>query len=761
MDNARKKLFTRLTILFWVLVLSPALVISIMLLKASYSDLPTFEELENPNSNLATEVFSADNQLLGKYFQENRTNVKFDELPPHMVQALIATEDERFMQHSGIDIRALFRVIKGVLTNNMSQGGGSTITQQLAKMLFHKRNRNIWDVIDQKFQEWIIAVRLERQYTKEEIITLYLNKFDFVNNAVGVKSAAQVYFNNTPDSLTIEQSAMLIGMAKNPALYNPVRRPDTVMHRRMVVLKQMEKQDYITQEEYDSLRVLPLGLAFNRVDHAEGLATYFRENLRAEIKRLFSDTLPNGLPVIMKEDSTPYNIYKDGLKVYTTIDSRMQRYAEEAVKKHLKEYLQPEFHKDLKNRSASVRRKAPFDWRVTDREVENILKSAIKNTDRYWYYKQKGMKWDSIEYYFNQPTPTTVFSWDGDIDTVISPLDSIKYTKAFLRAGFMSMDPHTGFVKAWVGGPEFKYFKYDHVKQGKNQVGSTFKPFVYATAVREGLSPCTKVPNVITCFDMPEGQDQWCPKNSTGKYEGVVSLKYGLAHSMNTVTAWVMKRYGPEAVIKLAKDMGITSELEPVPSLCLGTADLSLYELVGANATFANKGLWIEPSIIIRIEDKNGNTIYDVSPNANEAMDENTAYAMLDLMKGVVDYGSGNRLRRNYEYGNLSQPIAGKTGTTQSNSDGWFVGITPDLVSGAWVGGEDRSIRFAKSALGQGAVMALPIWGYYMNSIYADTSIHISKGDFERPAGLVGNITDCDDHKSSIDQGFDDESSGW
>lgn len=758
----KRKNFRKLILLFWLMLLLPFLVIGIMLIKAANSNLPTFEELENPKSNLATEVFSADNQVLGKYFQENRTNVRFEELPESLVQALIATEDERYYSHSGIDIQALLRVAKGVLTNNLSQGGGSTITQQLAKMLFHKRNKNIWEVINQKFQEWIIAVQLERQYTKEEIITLYLNRFDFVNNAVGVKSAAQVYFNTIPDSLTIEQCAMLVGMAKNPALYNPVRRPDTVMHRRMIVLKQMQKQDYITQEEYDSLRVLPLDLDFSRVDHAKGLAPYFREILRAELKDLFSDTLPTGLPRIMKEDSTFYNIYKDGLKIYTTIDSRLQRYAEQAVRKHLRNYLQPEFEKDLNGRSRTSRAKAPFDWRVTDKEIEQILTASIKQTPRYYEYKLRNLPWDSVWYYFNQPTEMTVFSWEGDIDTVMTPLDSIKYTKTFLRAGFMSMEPQTGFVKAWVGGPDFRYFKYDHVQQGKNQVGSTFKPFVYATAVREGLSPCTKVSNVVTCFDMPEGQEQWCPKNSSGKYEGIVSLKYGLAHSMNTITAWVMKRYGPEAVIKLAKDMGIKSELEPVPSLCLGTADLSLYELVGANSTFANKGIWIEPSIILRIEDKNGNTIYDAAPKANEAMDEVTAYSMLELMKGVVDYGSGNRLRRNYEYGKLTQPIAGKTGTTQSNSDGWFVGITPDLVSGVWVGGEDRSIRFSKNSLGQGAVMALPIWGYYMNQVYADTSLTISQEDFEKPASIDGNPFDCDETNLDPDAGFqDDESLNW
>ena len=755
----KRKNFRKLILLFWLMLLLPFLVIGIMLIKAANSNLPTFEELENPKSNLATEVFSADNQVLGKYFQENRTNVRFEELPESLVQALIATEDERYYSHSGIDIQALLRVAKGVLTNNLSQGGGSTITQQLAKMLFHKRNKNIWEVINQKFQEWIIAVQLERQYTKEEIITLYLNRFDFVNNAVGVKSAAQVYFNTIPDSLTIEQCAMLVGMAKNPALYNPVRRPDTVMHRRMIVLKQMQKQDYITQEEYDSLRVLPLDLDFSRVDHAKGLAPYFREILRAELKDLFSDTLPTGLPRIMKEDSTFYNIYKDGLKIYTTIDSRLQRYAEQAVRKHLRNYLQPEFEKDLNGRSRTSRAKAPFDWRVTDKEIEQILTASIKQTPRYYEYKLRNLPWDSVWYYFNQPTEMTVFSWEGDIDTVMTPLDSIKYTKTFLRAGFMSMEPQTGFVKAWVGGPDFRYFKYDHVQQGKNQVGSTFKPFVYATAVREGLSPCTKVSNVVTCFDMPEGQEQWCPKNSSGKYEGIVSLKYGLAHSMNTITAWVMKRYGPEAVIKLAKDMGIKSELEPVPSLCLGTADLSLYELVGANSTFANKGIWIEPSIILRIEDKNGNTIYDAAPKANEAMDEVTAYSMLELMKGVVDYGSGNRLRRNYEYGKLTQPIAGKTGTTQSNSDGWFVGITPDLVSGVWVGGEDRSIRFSKNSLGQGAVMALPIWGYYMNQVYADTSLTISQEDFEKPASIDGNPFDCDETNLDPDAGFQDDES--
>lgn len=805
--SSHRKLFVWLLIFFWVALLTPFIFISSMLWWASNSDLPSFKELENPKSNLATEIYTADHKLLGKYFRENRSNANFDELSPHLINALVATEDERYYEHSGVDIYALGRVVKGVLTMSSSKGGGSTISQQLAKMLFHERALGTWDRVQQKFQEWIIAARIERQYTKDEIIAMYFNKFDFVNNAVGIKSAAQVYFDSTPDSLRIEQAAMLVGMAKNPSLFNPVRRPDTTLHRRMIVLAQMKKQEMITQEEYDSLRVLPLGLNFSRVDHAEGKAPYFREILRAEVTKLLEKKDPKtGEYLYTDPAGEPYDLYSDGLKIYTTLDSRMQEYAEWAVHEHMSKELQADFFKNL-NR---YWKNPPFSNDLTEAQIKRILDSGIKRSKRYrrlaglecyecerpaFYIEtieEEGTEYlfcdpekngcghtrrktppDSIPVIFETPTEMSVFSYKGHIDTVLSPLDSIKYYKSFLQAGLMSMDPKTGFVKAWVGGVNFKYFQYDHVKQAKRQVGSTFKPLVYATAIREGLSPCHKVPNVPVTFK--EGEygllDDWTPKNSDGEYGDIVTLKFGLANSMNTVTAWVMKQYGPEAVMQLARDMGITSKMDPVPSLALGVADISVFEMVAANSTFANKGVYVEPIIITRIEDSNGNAIYDVIPETNEAMDEVTAYAMLDLMKAVTvgavhpetkkKTSTGMRIRfQQRPYGGISWdiPVAGKTGTTQNNSDGWFMGITPDLVTGVWVGAEDRSVRFATTALGQGANTALPIWGYYMNKVYDDPTLDISKEDFEKPKGKINIQLDCEeDQDGDLDFGGDND----
>ncbi|MBP7448867.1 MAG: transglycosylase domain-containing protein [Flavobacteriales bacterium] len=770
---------------WWGLVLAPVLGLFLMLVLAAFSDLPGTEDLENPRSDLATAILFSDGSQMGQYYRENRIPVDYERISPHVVNALIATEDERFREHSGIDVRGTLRaaVYLG------KKGGASTLTQQLAKMLFTDRSPNFVKRTFQKFQEWIISARLERQYTKNEIIAMYLNRFDWINQAVGINSAARVYFNTTPDSLRIEEAALLVGMCKNPALFNPLRRPDTTLTRRMVVLDQMRKNGFLTTTEYDSLKSMPIGLRFQRVDHTEGPAPYFREVLRAKLVALFAEKNEDGSYRYAKADGTPYDIYTDGLKVYTTLDRRMQQYAEWGLQEHLRNELQPDFFKDL-----AKKKNRPFDFRVSEEEIKGILNTAMKRSVRYKVLtgKQCGncerpakyietkqhegrkhyhcrpdlggcdtywpvVKESEIPGIFDTPTKMRVFTWKGERDTVMSPMDSIRYYKGFLQSGLLSMDPHTGFVKAWVGGIDFKHFQYDHVEQARRQVGSTFKPFVYATALREGMDLCREVPNQRVCFDMPPGQPDWCPENSDAVYGGMVTLEYALANSMNTVTAWLMKQYGPQAVTVLARHMGVKSPLEAVPSLCLGVADLTLMEMTGAFSSFANQGVYIEPITFTRIEDKNGNTVYDVTPNTYEALDEITAYKMLKILKGVTDgaynpssgrvVGTGLRLRTSWgnraRYANIKFPTAGKTGTTQNNSDGWFIGITPDLVTGVWTGADDRSVRFSSTDKGQGANMALPVYGYYMNRVYADTSITISTGDFEVPAGFDASSLNC------------------
>ena len=813
-----KKRIRLFVLLFWVAVLGPGLGITATMYMAAndyLGKLPTFEELENPNTNLATEIYSADGKILGKYFKENRTNIIYEDLSSHLSNALIATEDERFYSHSGVDFKGLVRAVLYLGT----KGGASTVTQQLSKMLFTKKPAHKLKRVVQKMKEWVIAGRLERQYTKNEIIAMYFNKLDFVNNAVGIKSASNVYFGVDPAYLQVEQAALLVGMAKNPSLFNPIRRPDTTLHRRNVVLSQMRKNEFISTSEYDSLIQIPLELDYNIVDHKEGLAPYFREILRSQIKSLFSekDSLGNYKYHKAGNPKEPYNIYRDGLKIYTTIDSRLQKYAENAVTTHLKNELQDDLFRDLKKRN---KKKYPFDWRVSTEQVESILNRAMKQTQRYriltgkecancgrrgkvinhtttesgenvfactaedCLFERHAIPKDSIEILFNTPDTMSVFTWQGDRDTVMTPMDSIRYYKSFLQAGLMSMDPRTGFIKAWVGGIDYHHFKYDHVKQGKRQVGSTFKPFVYSLAIQNGLSPCYEVPNVPVIFQKEKwGMDKdWSPQNSDRLYGCSVSLKYGLANSMNTVTAWVLSQYGSEApknVIRLARKMGITSYLPPVPSICLGVADISLYEMVGANSTFVNKGVWTEPIFITRIEDKNGNVIQDFIPHTREAMSEETAYVMLNLMKGVVDgvysqcmgdrmkanrakYGRGSVMYRpgtgmrirgrkteKRPYVGIKYPMAGKTGTTQNNSDGWFMGLTPDLVTGVWVGAEDRGVRFSRTSLGQGANTALPIYGYYMNDVYEDEDIAISKKDFEKPKKPLSIELNCTRFKYS------------
>lgn len=733
----------------WVIVWFPFITLFLIAFLASrnvFGKLPGVEELQNPKSNVATVILSEDGKILGKYYSENRVNAEYKELSSWLIKALLATEDIRFNEHSGIDIKALFRSAFGVITGS-SKGGGSTLTQQLAKMMFPREKLSKPQLALRKIKEWIIALRLEKNYTKEEILTMYLNRFDFLNLAVGIKSASKIYFSTTPDSLNIQQSAMLVGMAQNPSLYNPLRFPERTLKRRNVVLYQMKKYKFITPALYDSLVKLPLGLKFNPESHNEGLATYFREYIREFVLK---DWCKNH---INPETGEPYNLYKDGLKIYTTIDSRMQYYAEQAVAEHMRD-LQIAFFKECKNK-----RNAPFAWNLTKKEIEDIMLTSAKRSDRYRELKKQGWKEEDILKTFHQKTPMRVYTLNGEKDTVMTPWDSIRYYKTFLQCGFMAMEPQTGFVKAWVGGINYKHFKYDHVKLSKRQVGSTFKPFVYALAIQEGYSPCYQVPNVRTCITDDMG-NEWCPDNSDGeKGTGkLVTLRYALANSINYISAWLMKQFGPHAVVQLARRLGITSDLPEVPSLCLGTADISLYEMVGANSTFANKGTYIEPIFITRIEDKNGKVLEQFTPKMNEVFSEDKAYIMLQLMRGVVDYGTGVRLR--YKYG-LRNPIAGKTGTTQNNSDGWFIGLTPDLVAGAWVGGDERSIHFNTLEMGQGASMALPIWAKFFQKVYADKSLKVSQGDFERPKNLGNVELDCSKYDKNQDQNIDVKARDW
>jgi penicillin-binding protein 1A len=756
------------TICFWSVILFIFLTTSIYFFLSSrgvFGFMPTFEQLENPSENLATRIYSSDLELLGTYFRENRSQISFNELSPYLIDALVATEDIRYYKHSGIDFKALPRVFSG-LAGGGSKGGGSTITQQLAKMLFpRKENMSKIEIANRKFQEWIIAVKLERSFTKEEIIEMYLNKFDFLNLAVGIESAARVYFDTTPGALNITQSAMLIGMAQNPSLFNPLKRPEETLHRRNIVLSQMLKYDFITQEAFDTLKLKPLGIKFQKADHNVGSATYFREFLRMWLtankpdlanysdKREYiedsinwtNDPSYGWCNKNFKPDGTAYDIYSDGLQLYTTINSRMQRYAEEAVAEHMGGFIQDAFFKDQKNR-----KKAPFAYDMTDEQIESLMNSSMKRSDRWRALKAFGMREDSIILSFNTPTRMSIFSWKGDIDTVMTPMDSILYYKFYLRAGFMSMEPQTGYVRAYVGGIDYKHFKFDQVSKARRQVGSTIKPFIYCLAMQNGYSPCTKVPNVEVTFKMPVGSPKefYTPQYSPSKLDGeMITLKMGLAQSLNQISAWVLKQFSPQAAIAIAKKMGVNSQIDPYPSICVGAAEVLLNEMVGAYCTFANKGIYTRPMFITRIEDKNGNVLATFSPRQTEAISEETAYLMIDLMKGVVDMGTSTRLRSQYK---LMNEIAGKTGTTNNQSDGWFVGICPDLVSGAWVGGEERSIHFQYITLGQGAALALPIWGLYMQKVYADPKLPYSRdAKFERPNNISVEL-DCDEYNKNF-----------
>ncbi len=725
----------------WLLIWSPFIILFILLTLISceiFFDLPSVEELQNPKSNLATVIYSCDGKTLGKYYAENRVSVKYYELDKDLVDALIATEDARFKEHSGVDLRALGRAVFGALTGKSSSGGGSTLSQQLAKMMFPRQKLSKPKMMIQKLKEWVIAARLEKNYTKDEILSLYLNKFDFLNQAVGVKSAAQIYFNRGQDSLEIQQAAMLIGMAKNPSLFNPIKKADTTLHRRNVVMMQMVVNGSLKKEKYDSLKKLPLGIIYHPEDHNDGLAPYFREYLREYFLKTWCEKHIN------PETNKPYNIYRDGLKLYTTIDSRMQQYAEEAVHEHMTE-LQTQFTKECK-----TKKNAPFAWNVTKEQIQNIMMSSMKRSDRYRSLKNAGLSSDQILIEFKKPLKMVVYSLRGDIDTLMSPWDSIRYYKSFLHTGFVSIEPSTGYVKAWVGGINHRHFKFDHVKVGRRQVGSTFKPFVYALAIQEGYSPCYQVPNVRTCIDIP-GQAPWCPDNSDGdKGTGkMVTLRYALAGSINYVTAWVMKQFGPDAVITLVRRLGITAPIDAVPSIALGTPDISVFEMVAANSTFANQGTYVQPTFITRIEDKNGKVLEEFIPTTDEVFSEEKAYAMIQLMRGVVDRGTGSRLRGRFK---LMNEIAGKTGTTQFNADGWFIGLTPELVAGCWTGGEERSVHFNSTNEGQGASMALPIWGKFFQKVYADRTLKITKNGFKKPANMGDIELDCSAYDAQTDK---------
>jgi penicillin-binding protein 1A len=729
---------------FWIFYLSVLTFILLLFLVISLGWLgfmPSFEELENPKSNLASEIISADQQILGTYYIENRSNVTYREISPHLIHALLATEDIRFSRHSGIDFKANFRVAFGLMTGQ-DRGGGSTITQQLAKNLFpRKPDIGKAELVLFKLKEWITATKLERNYTKEEIAAMYLNSVSFGSQAFGARLASRTFFNKEPIDLTIEESALLIGILKAPSYYSPVRHPDRALQRRETVLGQMRKYDFITQAEYDSIQQLPIDMSkYMILDHTSGIAQYFRELIRIKLNE-WCETHK-------KTDGTPYNLYKDGLKIYTTINSLYQQYAEEAVREHLSQTIQPDFYKHWKNVP-----NAPFIFPDSDpaTEIKKLMTQAMKRSDRYRSLKEAGVPDDSVQLVFNTRIPMTIFSWDGPMDTIMSPMDSIRYYKFLYRASLMSVEPNTGFVRAYVGGPDFKYFQYDNVTVGKRQVGSTFKPFLYTLAMQEGeFSPCTEVPNIPCSIQLYDGS-LWEPKNTSEyKLGQMISLKEALAHSNNWISAFLIKRYSPEAVITITQKMGVTSEIPAVYSIALGSADLSLYEMVGALNTFVNKGVYIEPIFITRIEDGYGNVLERFIPRINEAMSEETAYLMIELMKGVVQTGTGIRLR--YRYG-FTNPIAGKTGTTQNQSDGWFIGMTPELVTGIWAGCEDRAAHFRSLTLGQGANTALPIWAIYMKKIYGDPNLHVSTGDFEKPLHPLSVNIDCTGGQDTGKQG--------
>jgi penicillin-binding protein 1A len=746
---------------FWSLFIFPFIVVItlfILISNGKLGPMPSFAELENPEYYLAAQVISEDGVVLGKISIENRTWTEFKELSHYLTDALIATEDVRYNRHSGIDIKGLGRAAIRTVLLGQSTGGGSTITQQLAKQLYPRdtaRNSAIVRKIKlgvSKFKEWQTAIKLERSYTKDEIITMYLNKFDFSYNAIGIRSAAKVYFNTTPDSLNLQQAAVLVGMLKASTKYNPVRNYDLMLQRRNVVISQMAKYGYISPAIADSVIKLPIETNFRVEDHNTGLATYLRRYLTNIMRKpepdrnnyvrqeSYDDALWewNNNPLYgwctknKKPDGTNYDVYRDGLKIYTTINSRMQKYAEEAVAEHLSKEVQPDFYKRARHF-----KNPPYSDDLTRKEVDDLIMASLKQSPRYNIMSLRGVSEDSIMLAFNTRVKMRVFSWKGDRDTTMTPLDSIRYYKYFIRSAFLVEDPHNGYVKAYVGGPDFRYFQYDAATQQKKQVGSTIKPFLYTVAMQNGYSPCMEVMDIPQSFDMPGDTVQWSPR-STGPpaYHGkMVTLAWGLAESENYISAWLMKQFKPTAVTALMHKMGVRSFIDPVPSIFLGTSDIKLEEMVGAYGTFANKGVYTRPMYVTRIEDKNGNTISKFTPKIEEVLSEDQAYLMINLLQGVVNFGTAYNLRRDPFH--FINEIGGKTGTTQNHSNGWFMGVTPNLVGGVWSGWEDQAIHFESLGEGSGANMALPIMGIFLKKLYADPQFGIMEADeFERPSNF-------------------------
>ncbi len=761
-----KPSFSKFIKWFWILFGAAVFTGALVFLSAAWGwlgEMPTFERLENPQTNLATEVLSADGETLGKfYLDDNRTPVPFSELPENIVNALVATEDARYFEHSGIDARGTLRAFVFLGT----RGGASTISQQLSKLLFTKRaSNNLPARIIQKVKEWVIATRLERQYTKQEIIAMYLNEYDFGYAADGIRSASRIYFGKEPKQLKVEESAMLVGMLKNSSLYNPIRREELVLNRRNTVLGQMAKYNYVTEKEKDSLQALKMDVNFSPENHREGIATYFRMYLQ----RFMNGWIAKNPKPALEGERDKYSLYLDGLKIYTTIDSRMQANAEEAVNMHMKKLQAEFFHQNTPDRNKT----APF-IDLEKSEIDLIMERAMKISPRWRAMKDDGKSEEEIRKSFDVKTEMTVFDWKSETkekDTIMTPMDSIRYYKTFLRTAMMSMEPQTGHVKAWVGGINYKHFQYDNVIQGARQAGSTFKPFVYAAAIDQlRLSPCDTLPDTQYCIEANKhgNLEPWCPKNSEGRYSGnSYTLKNALANSKNTITAQLIDRVGPKSVVSIAKNAGISRDILEVPSIALGTIDMNVYEMVGAYGMFANQGVYVKPVMVTRIEDKNGTVLYEYVPETRDVLSKDVSYAMVDLMKGVTEGGSGTRLRHSsqknttvyeeimtgYPYG-FTNPIAGKTGTTQNNSDGWFMGMVPNLVTGVWVGGEERATHFRSIRYGQGASMALPIWGLYMKKNYENEQLGISTEDFIKPENISINV-DCtkllEDAKKNVD----------
>lgn len=745
----------------WWVLMSPFLMLGTLVLLASVGalgEMPDFKELEDPQRNLASIVYSADGKVMGKYYIENRVAVDYEDISPNVITALVATEDVRFNTHSGIDGRGTLRAFSSF----GKQGGASTITQQLAKLLFHKKPKNKIGRLIQKVKEWVIALELERSYTKKEILTMYLNQADFGHNIYGINSASKIYFNKPAKELDVPESALLVGLLKAPTKYSPVtnfkkKTPKVTMDRRNTVLEQMEKYGKLTHTDCEKFKKLEVILSMdelqeriskNAYGHGDN-AQYFMEELKKDVEAWCLQT-------INPRTKKNYNLYTDGLRIYTTIDSRIQSYAEAAVKEYMPK-LQALFFK-----TKLGKKNAPFASNMKPEAVEKIIMQAVKTSDAYKALKEEEVSDADIMKIFKTPKPMTVFSWTGPRDTVMTPWDSVVYHKYFLMNGLMCMDPHTGEIKAWSGGVDFSYFKYDHVRAGKydkekkcimpgggRQVGSTFKPFVYVMAMREGRSPCEEVPHVKVCIESE--WSRWCPDNAgSPACEGcMISLKAALANSVNYISAYLMKQYGAPAVVKLVREMGITSPIDANPSICLGTPDISVYEMVGAFSTFFNKGIYNKPIFLTRIEDKNGNTLAEFTSESREVLNEESSFLMVELMKGVVLGGTAGRLRGTYKF---KEPVAGKTGTTQSNSDGWFIGGTPDLVCGVWTGAEDRTVRFVSTGYGQGANMALPIWGLFMRKVYDDPTIKINRGDFDKPASPPTVELNCGEYKQNQNQ---------